>query len=76
MSWISGECLPAPPPRPADWPAGWPWIGDPCHGYQDAADCQAVTHPDGPLPVLCTRDAGHAPPHVADGLFAIVHVWT
>jgi hypothetical protein len=55
----------------------WPKVGDPCLGYERAPDCPATDDPAGfrPMYVACTRDEGHAPPHVADGLDTIVHVW-
>lgn len=59
----------------------WPRVGDPPFGFNRAPDCPAVHRPASDLtygdalPVYCTRDAGHPPPHVADGLNIIVHVW-
>lgn len=56
----------------------WPRVGDPPIGFTDAPDCPAVTLPDPELPqfpVYCTRSTGHEPPHVAEGIDRIVHVW-
>jgi hypothetical protein len=57
-------------------PDVWPKVGDPCLGFDRRPDCPATDDPArlGDL-VYCTRDAGHAPPHVADGVGEIVHVW-
>jgi hypothetical protein len=58
--------------------APWPKVGDPPIGFEHAPDCPAVTLPDADLPqfpVYCTRSTGHAPPHVAEGIDRIVHVW-
>jgi hypothetical protein len=52
----------------------WPKVGDDCLGFERAPDCEAVDVVQG-YRVYCTRDTGHAPPHVADGATKIVHVW-
>lgn len=58
-------------------PSTWPKVGDPVLDFLLAPDCPAHDDPaDTGLPFYCTRDAGHAPPHVAEGLTMIVHVWT
>jgi len=58
----------------ADAADTWPKVGDPCLGFERAPDCPATDVPHG-FRVYCTRDEGHAPPHVADGQTAVVHVW-
>lgn len=56
--------------------SAWPKVGDPPFGYVHATDCPAEDDPDGTgYAFICTRDAGHPMPHVADGFEAIVHVW-
>lgn len=64
--------------EPETTTAPWPKVGDPPIGFTDAPDCPATALPDPDLPdfpVWCTRSTGHAPPHVAEGLDRIVHVW-
>ena len=59
-----------------DTSAVWPKVGDPCLGFDRAPDCPATDDPAGlGGRVYCTRDEDHAPPHVADGVREIVHVW-
>lgn len=58
--------------------ADWPRVGDPSRTDDTSTqhDCPATDAlPGAELRFYCTRDAGHEPPHVAEGLTEVLHVW-